>query len=96
MTEERKPTDITNEALWDFPMDYPLKVLGEAQHPLAQIVAEILLRHVPDFDPASIAMRPSSGGKYISITASVYVTHKGQINGMYADFAAHAAIKMVL
>lgn len=96
MTEHRKPTDITNEALWEFPMNYPLKVLGEAQHPLAQIVADILLRHVPDFDPATISMRPSSGGKYISISASVYVTHKDQINGMYADFASQTAIKLVL
>lgn len=96
MTDAPKPTDITNEALWDFPMDYPVKVLGESQHPLAQIVADILLRHVPDFEPGTISMRPSRGGKYISITATVHVTHKGQINGMYADFAAHDAIKLVL
>jgi len=71
-------------------------VLGEAHHPLAQIVADILLQHVPEFDPATITMRLSSGGKYISITATVHVTHKGQINGMYADFAAHKAIVRVL
>jgi putative lipoic acid-binding regulatory protein len=93
---ERKLTEIQNEHLWDFPMDYPVKILGEAQHPLAQIVADILRRHVPDFDPAGITMKPSSGGKYISVTAMIYVTHKDQINGMYADFAATPEIKLVL
>ncbi len=93
---DRRHTGIQNEALWEFPMDYPVKVLGEAQHPMAQIVAEILQRHAPGFDPATLAMKPSSGGKYISITASVHVTHKEQINGMYADFAATPEIKMVL
>jgi putative lipoic acid-binding regulatory protein len=93
---DRKLTDIQNEALWEFPMDYPVKVLGESQYPLAQIVADILLRHVPDFDPATISMKPSSGGKYVSVTATVYVTHKDQINGMYADFASAQEIKLVL
>lgn len=93
---DRKLTEIQNEHLWEFPMDYPLKVLGEARFPLADIVAEILLRHVPDFDPNTITLRPSSGGKYVSVTTSVYVTHKGQINGMYADFAAAEEIRMVL
>lgn len=93
---DRKLTEIQNEHLWEFPMDYPLKVLGEAQHPLAQIVADILLRHVPDFDPATLNLKPSSAGKYVSVAAVVHVTHKDQINGMYADFAATAEIKLVL
>lgn len=95
MTEIRR-TDIQNEALWEFPMHYPLKIMGEAQHPLREIVANILLKHVPDFDPSTLTERPSSAGKYVSVSATVYVERKEQINGMYADFAACAQIKMVL
>ncbi|MFP5431428.1 MAG: YbeD family protein [Gammaproteobacteria bacterium] len=91
-----RPTDIQNEALWEFPMHYPLKIMGEAQHPLREIIANILLRHVPGFDPGEMSERPSSGGKYVSISVTVYVTHKEQINGMYADFAACEQIRMVL
>lgn len=89
-------TQITNEALWDFPMDYPIKIMGEAQHPLKEVVANILLKHVPSFDPSKMTARPSSSGKYISLTVTVYVEHKDQINGMYADFASCEYIKMVL
>lgn len=91
-----RPTDIQNEALWEFPMHYPLRIMGEAQHPLREIIANILLRHVPDFDPAQMNERASSGGKYISVNVTVYVTCKEQINGMYADFAACEQIRMVL
>ena len=93
---ERRPTDIQNEEAWEFPMEYPLKVLGEAQHPMAQIVADIVTRHVPDFDASCIEMRASSGGKYISVTAVFTLTHKEQVNNLYADLAACQQIKLVL
>lgn len=92
----RRPTDIQNEALWEFPMHYPLKIMGEAQHPMREIVANILLRHCPAFDPSSLSERASSAGRYVSITATVYVERKEQINGLYADLAACAQIRMVL
>lgn len=95
MTDSRK-TDIQNEELWQFPMHYPVKIMGEARHPMCTIVTEILQRHAPDFDPDTLSEKPSSGGKYVSLTATVYVTCKEQINGMYADFAECAEIRMVL
>ena len=93
---DRRPTDIQNEALWEFPMHYPLKIMGEAQHPMREIVANILLRHVPDFDPSTISERGSSAGKYVSVNVTVYVVRKEQINGLYADLAACTQIRMVL
>lgn len=93
---ERRSTDIQNDALWEFPMHYPLKIMGEAQHPMREIVANILLRHVPDFDPSSITERASSAGRYVSLSATLYVERKEQINALYADLAACAQIRMVL
>lgn len=91
-----RPTDIANEELWEFPMDFPLNAVGEARFPLAQIVSDIIRRHVPDFDPASIEIKPSSKGKYVAIRARFRVDNKDQINGLYADMAAEPAIKMAL
>lgn len=90
------PTDIKNEELWEFPMDYPLNVVGESRFPLAQIVADIIRRHVPDFDPATLELKPSSKGTYVSVRARFRVERKEQINGLYADLAAEPAIKMAL
>ena len=70
---DRIKTDIQNEHLWEFPMEYPVKIMGEAQHPMREIVAEILQRHAPGFDPSTLVEKPSSAGKYVSVTASVYV-----------------------
>lgn len=91
-----RPTDIKNDALWQFPMDYPLKIVGESQHPLAQIVADIICRYVPSFDPASIEMQSSSKGKYVSIRVNFYAERKEQINDIYAALAAEPAIRLAL
>ncbi|MDI1302288.1 MAG: DUF493 domain-containing protein [bacterium] len=100
MTEDIKPgklkTDIQNEHLWEFPVQYPLKIMGEARFPMRETIASIIHRHVPGFDHGTLTERPSSGGKYVSITVSVYIERKEQINALYADFAAHEHIKMVL
>ena len=93
---DRRKTDIQNDHLWEFPMQYPVKVIGEAQHPLREIVANILVKHAPGFDPSTLTEKISAAGNYVSVTALVYVERKEQINGMYADFAAHQHIRMVL
>lgn len=89
-------TSIQHEELWEFPMHYPVKIMGEACHPMVEIITTILQRHAASFDASTLEERTSSGGKYISITATVYVTCKEQINGMYADFASCKEIRMVL
>jgi len=41
------------QALLAFPCPFPIKVLGRREPGLAQQVTQIVLRHAPDFDPAT-------------------------------------------
>ena len=43
-----------NEELWNLPTDVNFKVMGRSQHPLTDIVIEIVKRHAPDFDEKRI------------------------------------------
>ena len=74
-----------NDAVWQFPLDYPLKVIGRSDGALkAQLVA-ILAQHVADFDPQCLQQRPSRKGRYTAYTAQLRLTHKDQVEGLYAD-----------
>jgi putative lipoic acid-binding regulatory protein len=64
------------DTLLEFPCEFPLKVMGKADDTLAQAVLEIVSRHAPDFDGATMEMRASSGGNYLSITCTVIATSK--------------------
>ena len=74
-----------NEELWTFPCEINLKVMGLSHHPLDVIVTEIIEKHVSGFDRSTILIKNSKQGKYISVTAIVSLTHKHQVEGIYAD-----------
>ena len=85
-----------SDSLLDFPTDFPLKIMGARQDDFAQEVVTVVLRHAPDFDPASLEMRPSSGGSYISFTANIRATSREQLDALYRELSSHPMVKVVL
>jgi putative lipoic acid-binding regulatory protein len=84
------------ETLLEFPCDFPLKIMGETREGFAEAVVEVVRRHAPDFDPAQVEMRASSGGKYISLTCTITATSKPQLDDLYRALTSHPWVKVVL
>ena len=87
---------MTSDSLLEFPCDFPLKIMGANAADFAQTVAAIVARHAPDFDPASIEMRPSKAGNYLSLTCTVRAVSQAQLDALYRELTAHPAVKVVL
>ena len=85
-----------NESLIEYPCAFPIKVMGQANDNLATTVLEIVCRHDPDFDGASMEMRASSGGKYVSLTCTVTATSRAQLDALYRELSGHPLVKVVL
>ena len=79
-----------------FPCDFPIKVMGRKQAGFAQAITDIVRRHAPDFDPASVAMRPSRQGRYLSVTCVVRATSREQLDALYQDLCDQPGVVMVL
>ncbi len=92
----KRRTDIQNDSVWVFPMRYPLKIIGESQYPLQDAVVNILCPLFTDFNPATLHCRPSSGGRYLAISAEFTLHSKEQVNELYAQLAACPYIKWVI
>jgi putative lipoic acid-binding regulatory protein len=86
----------SSETLLEFPCQFPLKIMGKADDQLAQVVLEIVTRHAPGFDGATMEMRASSGGKYVGLTCTVLATSKPQLDALYMELTAHPLVKVVL
>lgn len=82
--------------LLEFPCDFPLKIMGAAVDGFAQAVAEVVLQHAPDFDPAAIEMRPSRAGNYLSLTCTIRATSQAQLDTLYRALSSHPMVKVVL
>ena len=82
--------------LLEFPCAFPIKVMGPADPALAQAVLEVVLRHAPDFAAATMEMRTSSGGMYLSLTCTINATSQAQLDALYRELSAHPMVKVVL
>jgi putative lipoic acid-binding regulatory protein len=95
------PTDIAQafdriEKLLEFPADFPLKVMGRRVEGFAQAIAELVREHLPAFDPATIELRTSSKGAWLSLTLMLRVESRVQLESIYRALAAHPAVRIVL
>jgi putative lipoic acid-binding regulatory protein len=84
------------ESLIEFPCDFPLKIMGKTQDGFAQAIANVVVRHDPQFDPATTEMRASKHGKYLSLTCTVRATSREQLDALYRDLCDHPMVVMVL
>ncbi len=85
-----------SSSLIEYPTDFPIKVMGRMQPGFAQNVLAIVQRHAPDFDGATMELRPSSKGKYLSVTCVVRATSREQLDDLYRELCDHPQVVMVL
>lgn len=84
------------EQLLDFPVDFPLKVMGRRVDEFAQSIATVVGEHVPGFDPATMELRVSARGTYLSVTVTVRIESRGQLERLYRALSSHPLVKVVL
>jgi uncharacterized protein len=88
--------DPESPPLLAFPCEFPIKIMGLTQKGFAQAVIEVVTRHAPDFDPATMEMRPSREGKYLSLTCTIRAVSREQLDALYRDLCDHPMVTMVL
>jgi putative lipoic acid-binding regulatory protein len=93
---DRTPAPEGRQTLLEFPCDFPIKIMGARVDGFAQAVLEVVVRHAPGFDGATMEMRPSSKGNYLSVTCTFRAESQGQVDAMYRELTAHPLVKVVL
>ena len=83
-------------SLLEFPGAFPIKIMGRRTDGFAQTIVEIVGRHAPDFDAATLEMRSSSAGNYLSMTATINATSREQLDELYRELVACPMVALVL
>lgn len=84
------------DSLLEFPCDFPIKVLGLAEHDLDALVVSIVRRHVGDLREGAVSSKASRKGKYTSVTVTVQAESQDQLDRLYTELSTHEKILMVL
>lgn len=82
--------------LFQFPCSYSLKVMGSNSNEFFGIVSAIVERHGGGAEGITYSSRVSSGGKYISITATFIARNREQLDAIYGDLRQQKLVVMVL
>jgi putative lipoic acid-binding regulatory protein len=83
-------------SLIEYPCEFPIKIMGHTRAGFAQAILEIIVRHAPDFDGATMEMKSSKHGKYLSVTCTINATSREQLDALYKELCDHPMVVMVL
>lgn len=84
------------ETLLTFPCDFTIKVFGAASEEFEAAVLQIVNKHVPNSSERVVDSRLSANGKYKSLSLTVHVDSKEQLDKIYLDLSASPQVIMTL
>lgn len=89
---------MTNETddIFNFPCDFPIKIMGRSDCNLEALVLEVINRHAVELAENAISSRPSKKGNYLSVTVIIKVTSREQLDNIYRELTAQKEVLMAL
>lgn len=84
------------EEIWQFPHEMTLKVFGDADSALEDVVCAILARHLGDFTPRNLSSRPSAAGRFVAVSVDITVHNRAQVEGIYRDLHDEPRVRMAI
>ena len=87
---------MPDASLSEYPCEFPIKIMGHTRAGFAQAILEVISRHASDFDGATLEMKTSKHGKYLSITCVINATSRVQLDALYQELCDHPLVVMVL
>jgi putative lipoic acid-binding regulatory protein len=98
MSEASNNHDLhTTEELFNFPCEFPIKVIGDNNPKLLSTVIEAINKHLPTpITEENTNSKLSKNKNYLSITATITAESKKQLDAIYLDLNASSLVKMTL
>jgi hypothetical protein len=85
-----------NLPLVEYPIDFPLKVIGNNEPDFEDFAVEIVRRYVPDLLEENIISKFSGTGKYCSVSFQFIAQSREQVDALYLELSSHKRVLMIL
>ena len=86
----------TNKYELEYPILFPLKVIGVDEADFEEFVVEIVRKHVPELLVENILSKVSSSNKYRSVSFQFIAESRAQVDALYAELSSHKRVAMIL
>ena len=85
-----------DDTLFEFPCEFPIKVMGKATDEFEFEVTQIIRKHVTDLGESAIKRRESAQSNYAALTVTITATSREQLDAIYIDLTASEHVLMAL
>ena len=85
-----------DETLFEFPCEFPIKIMGKANDSFEIEVTQIIHRHVADLSESAIKRRESNKSNYAALTVTITASSREQLDAIYIDLTASEHVIMAL
>jgi uncharacterized protein len=79
----------------EFPCSFPLKVMGLNSGQFESVMQAVIRKHLHE-TPVLFESRPSSSGKFLSVTATFTASSREQLDALYRELNNHEMVVMTL
>jgi uncharacterized protein len=80
----------------EFPTEFPIKVMGRHDSDLRALTQTIVERHAGTLGESRIRTRTSTDGNFLAVTYLVVAQSQAQLDDIYRELTACAAVLMAL
>ena len=94
--ESQRKSSVAKLGEIAYPLEFPIKIMGRREPGFAKAVVDIVRKHAPDFDEATVHMRLSKKNTYLSVTCTIDAKSREQLDALYRELNDHPAVVMVL
>lgn len=89
-------TQKPDKSLLTFPCEFTVKVFGEMSSDFEKMIFELVHPLAPSLSTSSIQSRISENGKYISLSVTLYVESREQLDNIYRALTSCPKVLMAL
>jgi hypothetical protein len=85
-----------SDALFRFPTDFPVKVMGRDTESFRTLTLAIVERHAGPLAPERISERASRAGRFLALTYTIRAESRAQLDAIYEDLTASGVVLVAL
>jgi putative lipoic acid-binding regulatory protein len=85
-----------DETLFDFPCQFPIKVMGLANDSFEIEVIKLVRKHVPELADNAVTRRESAKSNYAALTITITANSREQLDAIYRELTASEHVIMAL
>ena len=85
-----------DDGLFQFPADFPIKVMGRDSESFRTLTLAIVERHAGALSPDRISERASSRGRFLALTYTIRAESRAQLDRIYQDLTDSGVVLVAL